>query len=96
VVNDHSTDAMADLVKGLSARYPNLKLVDNLGDKGFANALRTGFANANNELLVPVMADLCDDLNTIKEMLHKIEQGYDVVCAARYIKGGARIGGPRL
>ena len=96
VVNDHSTDKTAAVVRELRLRFPNLRLVDNPGPKGFANAVKCGFANAKGELVIPVMGDLCDDLTTIKIMTAKIEDGYDVVCASRYIKGGARLGGSRL
>jgi len=43
-----------------------------------------------------VMADGCDDPNTIKEMYEKAKNGYDLVCASRYTKGGRRFGGPKL
>ncbi|TAM36243.1 glycosyltransferase [bacterium] len=96
VVNDHSTDKTAAVVRELSARFPNLRLVDNPGPKGFANAVKCGFAGSKGELVIPVMGDLCDDLATIPIMAGKIEEGYDVVCGSRYIKGGSRLGGSRL
>ena len=96
VVNDHSSDCTREIVLGLSGRYPNVRLVDNLSERGFASAIKTGFANIRTDIVVPVMADLCDDLNTIKEMFDKINQGYDVVCGARYIGGGARLGGSKV
>jgi len=96
VVNDHSVDATPALVEGLTGKYCSVRLVNNPGEKGFANALKFGFTQANNELVIPVMGDLCDDLRTIKEMLKKMEEGYDVVCGSRYIKGGARAGGSKV
>jgi len=96
IVNDHSVDNTAVIVNKLCFKYPNLKLVDNKLDKGFANALRSGFLNATSEVVIPVMGDLCDDLTTIKPMLIKIESGFDVVCGCRYIKGGGRLGGSKL
>lgn len=96
VVNDHSADKTPGLVRRLSERYSNLRLVENLDKKGFVNAMRTGFANVKTEFVVPVMADLCDDLSGIAEMFKKINEGYDVVCGSRYLKGGARLGGSRL
>jgi len=96
VVNDHSTDATAQLVHGLSGRYPNIRLVENLNEIGFANAIKTGFANNKSDTVVLVMADLCDDLHTIKDMYKKINEGFDIVCGARYIKGGARLGGSKI
>ena len=96
IVNDHSTDRTRELVKGRMKEYSNLSLVENELDKGFANALKTGFDNASCELIVPVMADLCDELTTINKMYKKISQGYDVVCGSRYMKGGRHIGGPKV
>jgi glycosyltransferase involved in cell wall biosynthesis len=96
VVNDHSTDKTAQITKDLEFKFKNIRLVDNTNEKGFANALKFGFSQAKNELVVPVMGDLCDDLNTLKEMAMKMEEGYDVVCGARYVKGGSRIGGSKV
>lgn len=95
VVNDHSTDATAELVQKLSIQYNNLRLVENSLPKGFASAIKTGFANIKTEAVVPIMADFCDDLCTITEMAKKIDEGFDVVCGARYIKGGRRLGGSK-
>lgn len=96
VVNDHSVDRTRDIVVGLAARYPRTRLVDNARPRGFANALRTGFENAAGEFVIPVMGDLCDDLGTIKRMLQKAGDGYDIICGSRYIRGGARLGGSRV
>lgn len=96
IVDDHSIDKTAELVTDLSKHYQNIRLVTNGLDKGFANAIKAGFSNAKGDIVIPVMGDLCDDLSTLKIMLDKIEDGYDVVCGARYIKGGARLGGSKL
>lgn len=96
VVNDHSTDKTRHLVEGLGSRYNNIKLVDNQLENGFANALRAGFREANGDVLIPVMADLCDDLSTVGKLFEKIDQGYDIACGCRYTKEGARLGGSRI
>ena len=96
VVNDHSTDTTREFVQGLFRRYNNIKLVENKLPRGFGNALKTGFNHITSEVVIPIMADLCDDLSTIQKMLEKIDEGYDVVCGSRYIKRGARQGGSRL
>ena len=96
VVNDHSTDNTAAIVGGLSRQFTNLRMVDNPLEAGFANAIRAGFANIHGEVVLPVMADLCDDLSILSQMYEKMSLGYDVVCGSRYIKGGARLGGSRF
>ncbi len=96
VVNDHSQDRTAEIVSSLCSKYSNLRLVENNRDKGFANALRTGFKNFNAEAVIPIMGDLCDDLSTIPKMLEKLDHGFDIVCGSRYIRGGRRIGGSKI
>jgi glycosyltransferase involved in cell wall biosynthesis len=96
VVNDHSQDKTCDLVNGLLARYPALRLVHNVKPAGFANAIVTGLKNAKGGAVVPMMGDLSDDPGTVNLMAAKIEQGYDVVCGSRYMEGGRRIGGSKL
>lgn len=96
IVNDHSADGTAEAVEKLCGQYANIRLLENKSDKGFANAISTGLRNAAGEAVVPVMADLCDDLSTLRPMLDKINAGYDVIGGCRYIKGGARLGGSKV
>lgn len=96
VVNDHSCDNTTTVVKQLMKQYSNLKLVDNDIGKGFADALRKGFSVSDSDLIIPIMADLCDDPKSIKDMYDKIREGYDTVCGSRYAKGGGKLGGPWL
>jgi glycosyltransferase involved in cell wall biosynthesis len=96
VVNDHSRDRTAEILSGLAGKFENITLVENKLEPGFANAVMTGLTSAKTEVVVPVMGDLCDDLDTVPVMFEKINSGYDVVCGSRYIKGGARIGGSKI
>jgi len=94
VVNDHSVDNTRGKVEDLKKSYKSIVLVDNEEPQGFANTLRTGFRTASGEVIVPVMADLCDDPATINEMYRKINKGYDIVCGSRYSAEGKKLGGP--
>jgi len=97
VVDDHSSDKTVQIVKKLASEYNNISLVPNKEEAGFANAIRTGFSNARTDIVVPVMADLCDDPNIINKMYEKLlEEGFDIVCGSRYMKDGKKIGGPLL
>ena len=96
VVNDYSTDATASIVKNLARVYPNLRLIDNDGEKGFASALQKGFSVSLSDFVVPVMADLCDEPKAIKKMQEIIREGFDVVVGSRYMEGANKIGGPLL
>jgi glycosyltransferase involved in cell wall biosynthesis len=96
IVNDHSIDRTVELVNAMSKRYHNIKLVENVFKRGLANTLKVGFNSATAEVVIPVMADLCDEPNTINRMYEKTQEGFDIVCGSRYMKGGRKIGGPRI
>jgi len=76
----------------------SVKLVQNsFGDgKGAMNAIKTGFKEAKGDAVVVVMGDLSDDISNIDKMARLIDQGYDIVCGSRYMKGGKQIGGPLI
>lgn len=74
----------------------NISLVKNKYGRGALNAIKTGFERVRDGIVLVVMADLSDDLSNVDEMLNKINQGYDLVCGSRYMKGGRQIGGPWL
>lgn len=96
VVNDHSADKTVEIVTSLAKKFNNIILIENKLAPGFANAVRAGLLSVKTEVVVPVMGDLCDDLSTIPLMFEKIKEGFDVACGARYVKGGARIGGSKV
>lgn len=96
VVNDHSSDNTKKIIMKAAQSCPELKIVDNNMGRGFADALRMGISVASGELLIPVMADLCDDLNDIKVMVERAEDGYDIICGSRYMPKGKKINGPMI
>ena len=96
VVNDHSTDGTADVVRRTASGWPHVRLIDNPLPGGFTNAIKAGFNDVTEGAIATVMGDLCDDPKTIEAMYGKILEGYDVVCGSRYMKGGRKIGGRGL
>ena len=96
VVNDHSTDRTGEIARDLAGKYGNIRVIDNSGQGSFVNALLCGIRDIKAPFFVPVMADLCDDPQTINEMYQRIKEGYDIVVGSRYIPGGQRVGGSGL
>ena len=72
----------------------NVFLVKNSLGRGVLNAIRTGFDATKDGTVLVVMADSSDDLSVVDTMFEKMNQGYDIVCGSRYMKGGKQIGGP--
>lgn len=97
VVYDFDEDDTVPVVRELQARYPGLELVQNTIGRGILNAIRTGIATATAEVVIVTMADLSDDVAIVPRMVRLIrDEGYDIVCASRYMRGGRQIGGPRI
>lgn len=96
LVYDGEEDTTLPVVRRLQASGQRLTLVRNRYGVGVGQALRTGFEAATGEAVVVVMADGADDLPKINEMGKLMEQGYDVVCGSRYMRGGQQLGGPWL
>lgn len=94
IIYDMDQDNTIPVAKKLQKRYPNVKLVKNIYGRGALNALKTGLKLARGEAVCVMMADLTDDPKVLNTMIEKFDQGYDVVAASRYMKGGHQIGGP--
>ena len=97
VVYDFDADDTLPELRRLAPRYPWVEPVKNDLGRGVVNAVRAGFAAATAEVVIVTMADLSDDLSVVSRMVRLIrDEGYDIVCASRYMRGGRQIGGPRL
>jgi dolichol-phosphate mannosyltransferase len=95
VVSDQSTDKTVSNVKRYILKHKNVELIETSAKQtGFANALKLGFKKAKTAYVLPVMADLCDDPQTINKLYKKIIEGYDIVAGSRYMSGGQKLGGP--
>jgi dolichol-phosphate mannosyltransferase len=97
VVYDFDEDNTVPVVRELQPKYPWVELVRNTTGRGVLHAIRTGIAATSAEVVVVTMADLSDDVAIVPRMVGLIrDEGYDIVCASRYMKGGQQIGGPPL
>lgn len=95
VVYDFDEDDTVPVVRALAPRFAGLELVQNRHGRGALNAMRTGIEVATAEVVIVTMADLSDDIAVAPRMIELIrDEGYDVVCASRYVRGGRQIGGP--
>ncbi|KKR34317.1 MAG: hypothetical protein UT63_C0003G0033 [Candidatus Gottesmanbacteria bacterium GW2011_GWC2_39_8] len=94
IVYDFNQDSTIPVINKMN--NPSLRLVKNNRGKGVLNAIKTGMAFAKGESVLVTMADISDDPSTIVPMLQRFDEGYDIVCGSRYMKGGKKIGGPKL
>lgn len=96
VVYDFEEDNTLPVVREFTKAEDNIHMVKNKYGRGALNAIKTGFESIDKGVILVVMADLADDLGRVDEMLAKVNEGYDIVCGSRYMKGGRQIGGPKL
>jgi dolichol-phosphate mannosyltransferase len=96
VVNDHSSDRTSDVVTGMAARFPLVRVVDNLRSNGFGNAIHTGLDQFRGDAVCIVMADASDDPIDIVKFYRKLEEGYDCVFGSRFMRESVVVDYPQL
>jgi dolichol-phosphate mannosyltransferase len=96
VVVDDQADTTRPVVQRLAEREPRLHCLINTYGKGPANAIRYGIDHATTPVTVVTMADGCDDVRQIDDLVRLVERGVAVAAASRYMAGGQQVGGPLL
>jgi glycosyltransferase involved in cell wall biosynthesis len=98
IVYDRNEDTTVPIVREIANNYQNpISLVKNKYGRGVLNAIKTGLEEAKTEFVIVTMADLSDPPEVMNAMLLQAqEEGADLVCGSRYMKGGKQIGGPFL
>lgn len=83
VVDDHSSDGTADLVRAYAARDPRVTLVEGgplrPGWTGKTNALDQAVAHARGEVLLFVDADTCHHVSAVRTVALQMDDGLDVL-----------------
>lgn len=95
IIYDIKEDDTLPVIHANMHKYKNLniKLVKNDISPGVVNALKVGMNTAKGKYVLVLMADLSDNLNVVDRMLEKLDNGCDIVCGSRYMKGGRQYGG---
>lgn len=82
-IDDGSTDKSVEILKKLSQKERNIRLIALRRNLGKSPALTLGFQKAKGEYVVMMDADLQDDPNEIKKLQKKMDEGYDLVSGWR-------------
>jgi glycosyltransferase involved in cell wall biosynthesis len=82
-VDDGSTDGSFEILKGISRKDRNVKVIQFRRNFGQTAAMAAGIEHSRGEIIVFMDADLQNDPADIKRLLDKIEEGYDVVSGWR-------------
>jgi len=95
LVVDDSTDNTAAVVQGFSSVHANIRLLPQEG-KGYTRAFTTAVKHFEGDAMVVIVGDGSDEVADIDRMNEKMQEGYDLVCASRYMRGGARSRGAHV
>jgi glycosyltransferase involved in cell wall biosynthesis len=87
VVNDGSPDHTAEVLADLQTRYPNLRVVTHVKNRGYGGALRSGFANATKELVCYTDGDAQYDPREFRLLYDRLTDDVDMVQGYKIRRG---------
>lgn len=90
-IDDGSTDRSFEILKGLQASDPRVRVIRFRRNFGQTAALSAGFARARGEVVVALDADLQNDPADIPMLVAKLDEGYDVVSGWRKVRHDAAL-----
>jgi dolichyl-phosphate beta-glucosyltransferase len=88
VVNDGSTDATAQVVLDLARTAPEIRLVENPGNRGKGYSVRSGMLQALGEVVMFTDADLSAPMNEAERLFAAIAAGADIAIGSRWLEKG--------
>jgi glycosyltransferase involved in cell wall biosynthesis len=85
VVDDGSTDTTGSIVRNMMERAPELRLLENPGNRGKGYSVRRGMLNARGEILLFSDADFSSPVEESLKLIAAIEQGADFAMGSRWL-----------
>jgi glycosyltransferase involved in cell wall biosynthesis len=83
VVDDGSTDGSFEVLQGIAAADPRVKVVRLRRNFGQAAAMQAGIDASTGDVIATMDGDLQNDPSDIPALLAKLDEGYDVVLGER-------------
>jgi len=83
VVDDGSKDRTVEILKELMKKHHMIRMIQHKSNKGYADALRTGFNSSNGKYITFIDADLQNHPADIPKLLKWVDRGYDIVIGWR-------------
>ncbi len=86
VVNDGSSDDTAEIIRRLAEKNPQLRLLENPGNRGKGYSVRNGMLHGRGELLLFSDADLSSPIEEADKLLAALAGGADVAIGSRWLR----------
>lgn len=87
VVDDSSPDGTGDEARALDARFGNVRLISRACKEGIGAAIRHGFDEARNDVLISSDSDNSFRPADMRRLYEKVLEGYDLVIGSRHSTG---------
>lgn len=86
VVNDGSTDKTAEVVRDFAKTAPEVRLVENPGNRGKGYSVRSGMLQARGGVVLFTDADLSAPIEEAERLFAAIQQGADIAIGSRWLE----------
>jgi glycosyltransferase involved in cell wall biosynthesis len=88
IVYDRDDDKTIAVIQQLQKYFANILMVRNEWRHGVVNAIKTGIKNAKTPYVGVWICYQVDPFGILNEMISKMEEGFDLVAASRFIYKG--------
>jgi glycosyltransferase involved in cell wall biosynthesis len=88
VVNDGSTDNTVEVVREFSRTAPEIRLLENPGNRGKGYSVRSGLLQALGEVVMFTDADLSAPMEEAERLFAAIADGADIAIGSRWLEKG--------
>ncbi len=88
VVNDGSTDRTAEVVRAFAARAPEVRLLENPGNRGKGYSVRAGMLEARGEVALFTDADLSSPIAEAERLFAALDAGAQIAIGSRWLEAG--------
>lgn len=86
VVNDGSTDNTAEIVREIGRTAPELRMLENPGNRGKGYAVRNGVLHALGDIIMFTDSDLSAPIIEAERLFAAIEGGADIAIGSRWME----------
>jgi dolichyl-phosphate beta-glucosyltransferase len=88
VVNDGSTDNTAEIVQTIGRDAPELRMIENPGNRGKGYAVRNGILHALGDIVMFTDSDLSAPIEEAERLFAAITGGADIAIGSRWLEAG--------
>ncbi len=86
VVNDGSRDSTAKLVRAFAEHAPEVRLIENPGNRGKGYSVRSGLLQAQGEIVMFTDSDLSAPMEEAERLFAAIAAGADIAIGSRWLE----------